>query len=88
MVTDMTWQEFSSLYYKQVVEMAHKYLHKMKSQSGFWDRRIDEDILCENAAIDALESGYNKFDSDRGKTHIEYMSRIIHNNVVDELEKE
>lgn len=35
MVTDMTWQEFSSLYYKQVVEMAHKYLHKMKSQSGF-----------------------------------------------------
>lgn len=88
MVTDMTWQEFSSLYYEQVVEMAHKYLHKMKSQSGFWDRRIDEDILCENAAIDALESGYNKFDPDRGKTHIEYMSRIIHNNVVDELKKE
>lgn len=88
MVTDMTWQEFCSMYYKQVMEIARTYLYKMKRQSGHWDTRIDEEVLCENAAIDALESGYNKFDSDKGKTHIEYMSRIIHNNIVDELEKE
>lgn len=34
MVTDMTWQEFCSMNYKQVMEIARTYLYKMKRQSG------------------------------------------------------
>ena len=85
MVTDMTWNDFASRYYEQLKDIARMYLYSIKKKSSHWDARINEEDICENATIDTLESAYNKFDSSKEKTHIEYMSRIVHNNIYDEL---
>lgn len=88
MVTDMTWNDFASLYYEQLKDIARKYLYNMKNKSACWDGRINDDDICENAVVDALAAAYINFDDKRGENHIVYMSSIVHNNIVNELKIE
>lgn len=88
MVTDMTWNDFASLYYGQLKDIAHKYLYNMKNKSACWNGRINEEDICENATVDALEAAYINFDGKKGKGPIVYMSSIVHNNIVNELKNE
>lgn len=88
MVTDMKWNDFASLYYEQLKDIARKCLYNMKNKSACWDGRINDEDICENAAVDALEAAYINFDDKRGKSPIGYMSTIVHNNVVNELKNE
>lgn len=88
MVTDMTWNDFASLYYEQLKDIARKYLYNMKNKSACWNERINEEDICENATVDALEAAYINFDDKRGKSPIVYMSSIVHNSIVNELKNE
>ena len=76
MITDMKWNDFASLYYEQLKDIARKYLYNMKNKSAYWNERINEEDICENATVDALEAAYINFDDKRGKSPIVY-SRVL-----------
>ncbi len=82
------WQDFCSLYYDQAVSIAKCNLGKIRQTSTRWNERIDEDVMAEDAAIDALQTAFGKYDPTRGASVTTYLSRLIHNELVDALRRE
>lgn len=74
-------------YYDFAVQRASNCFKRKKSSSAFWDDRIEEENVVRDAAIDALQNVYTKYDPDKGALE-SYLSRAVHNEVVDKLEKE
>lgn len=73
-------------YYDFAVQRASNCFKRKKSSSAFWDNRIEEENIVRDAAIDALQNVYVKYDPDKGALE-SYLSRAVHNEVVDKLEK-
>lgn len=82
------WQDFCSLYYDQAVSIAKCNLGKIRQASSRWNERLDEDVLAEDAAIDAMQKAFGKYDSTRGASMATYLSRLIHNELVDAVKRE
>ena len=74
-------------YYDFAVQRASNCFKRKKGSSAFWDNRIEEENVVRDAAIDALQNVYTKYDPDKGALE-SYLSRAVHNEVVDKLEKE
>ena len=52
------------------------------------DRRVDLDYVRDSAALTAMEKAYAHYDASRGARITTYLSTLVHNEVVDQLEKE
>lgn len=88
MVNDMTWEEFCSLYYESAVKAAGIHLEKLRSRLGGWDPRVDESYVVDSSVLSALEKTFSRYDPLRGCRIATYLSSIVHNDLVDNLERE
>lgn len=88
MMTDMTWIEFCELYYPTAKKDAEIYLRKQLGKNGDINKRVDRDYVVDAAVLAALEKTYAHFDASRGVKITTYLSRIVHNEVVDEYNRE
>lgn len=87
-VTSTSWQDFCLLYYDQAMASARYHLGKMKSAQAAWDCRMDEDALAVDAVMEALQKAFVKYDPARGASISTFLSRLVHNELADALEKE
>ena len=88
MKTEWTWNEFCELYYDTAKKSAEFYLQKQVRKLGGMDRRVDLDYVRDSAALTAMEKAYAHFDTSRGAKITTYLSTLVHNEIVDLLEKE
>ena len=88
MSSNYNWQDFCALYYDQAILSAKHHLSNIKSQAKYWDERLDEDVLVEDAAMEALQKAFLKYDQSRGASMTTFLSRIAHNELVNELDRE
>ena len=87
MLMNHSWQDYAKENSEFAIEKATQNLKKLKGTFTFWDTRIDEDAIIQDAAIDALENAYQNYDPSKGELK-PYLSRAIHNEVVDKLKAE
>ena len=88
MVTNLTWNEFCELYYPDAKECAQVNIAKQIKKLGGINRLVDTDYVADSAILAALEKTYTGFDAARGNKITAYLATIVHNEVVDILEKE
>ena len=88
MKTEWTWNEFCELYYDTAKKSAEINLQKQVRKLGGVDRRVDLDYVRDSAALTAMEKAYAHFDASRGAKITTFLSTLVHNEVVDQLEKE
>ena len=88
MMTDMTWNEFCELYYSIAKKDAEINLHKQIGKNGDTNKRVDRNYVIDAAVLAALEKTYTHFDASRGAKITTYLSRVVHNEVVDEFVRE
>ncbi|GEM_PF-2470707 len=83
-----SWQEFCALYYETAKEMASATLGKTIKTLGGVNPKVDLDYVVDTAVLEALQKVYNKYDQTRGAKLKTFLSTVVHNEVVDALEKE
>lgn len=88
MMTDMTWNEFCELYYPTAKKDAEIYLHKQIGKNGDTNKRVDRNYVIDAAVLAALEKTYTHFDASRGSKITTYLARLVHNEIVDEYNRE
>lgn len=88
MKTEWTWNEFCELYYDTAKKSAEIYLQKQVRKLKGVDRRVDLDYVRDSAALTAMEKAYAHFDASRGAKITTFLSTLVHNEIVDQLEKE
>ena len=88
MKTEWTWNEFCELYYDTAKKSAEMYLQKQVRKLKGVDRRVDLDYVRDAAALTAMEKAYAHFDASRGAKITTFLSTLVHNEIVDQLEKE
>ena len=88
MKTEWTWNEFCELYFDSAKKSAEIYLQKQVRKLGGVDRRVDLDYVRDSAALTAMEKAFTHFDASRGAKITTYLSTLVHNEIVDLLEKE
>ena len=79
--------QFYTQYQGVAEDFAKRTLTKLKTTFSHWDTRIDDDIIIVSAVDNALLKTYETFDPDKGNI-APYLSRIVHNEVINELKKE
>jgi len=88
MDNEISWQDFCSLYYDQAMAVAKYHLEKIKEGASYWDERIDEDVIEVDAVMEALQKAFAKYEPSRGASLSTFLSRLVHNELVDELARE
>lgn len=88
MTTDLTWNEFCELYYETAKKDAQMHLAQFIARNGELNKRVDRDYVVDAAVLAALEKTYAHFDASRGAKITTYLSRIVHNELVDEITRE
>ena len=88
MMTDLTWTEFCELYYDTAKKSAEIHLSKLVLKYGEAGAHVDRQYVVDAAALTAMEKTYTNFEASRGTKITTYLSRIAHNEVVDEYTKE
>ena len=88
MMTEWTWNEFCELYFDTAKKSAEIYLQKQARKLGGLDRRVDLDYVRDSAALTAMEKAYAHYDASKGAKITTYLSTLVHNEIVDLLEKE
>ena len=86
MKTEWTWNEFCELYYDTAKKSAEINLQKQVRKLGGVDRRVDLDYVRDSAALTAMEKAYAHFDASRGAKITTFLSTLVHNEIVDQLE--
>lgn len=87
MMTDLTWNEFCELYYETACNYADIHMNRMMKK-GTPNKRVDLAYVKDAAVLSALEKAYVHFDSKRGVKITTFLSTLVHNEIVDELDKE
>lgn len=87
MMTDLTWNEFCELYFETARGYADTYIAKMLKK-GTPNKRVDLAYVKDSAVLSALVKSYTHFDSRKGTRIKSFISTLVHNEIVDELNKE
>ena len=87
MMNDLTWNEFCELYFEMARGYADLYIGRMLKKSTP-NKRVDLAYVKDAAVLSALEKAYSHFDSKRGAKITSFLSTLVHNEIVDELDKE
>ena len=88
MMTDLNWTEFCELYYETAKKAAEVHLYNLLARKGQPNKHVDLGYVVDAAVLAALEKTYAHFDASRGAKISTYLSRIVHNAVVDEYVRE
>ena len=88
MITDLTWNEFCERYYETARQTARHYLERQRKKLGGFHRLVDEDYVLDAAILSGLEKTFQNYSAARGVKITTFLSRIIHNEIVDELTRE
>ena len=88
MKTEWTWNEFCELYFDSAKKSAEIYLQKQARKLGGLDRRVDLDYVRDSAVLTAMEKAYAHYDASKGAKITTYLATLVHNEVVDLVEKE
>ncbi len=82
------WQNFCSLYYEQAMGYAQYHISRLRRSLPRWDERIDEEALTVDAAMEALQKVFTRFEPARGASLGTFLSRVVHNELLREFERE
>lgn len=85
---DNNWNEFCELYYETAKREAELQLKRLISRKGDADKRVDSSYVIDAAVLSALEKAFTHFDASRSVKITTYLSRLIHNEIVDEYTRE
>ena len=85
---DNNWNEFCELYYETAKKEAELQLKRLISRNSNADKRIDSSYVVDAAVLAALEKTFTHFDVSRSVKITTYLSRLIHNEIVDEYNRE
>lgn len=88
MKTEWTWNEFCELYFDSAKKSAEIYLQKQARKLGGLDRRVDLDYVRDSAVLTAMEKAYAHYDASKGAKITTYLATLVHNEIVDLVEKE
>ena len=88
MKTEWTWNEFCELYFDTAKKSAEIYLQKQARKLGGLDRRVDLDYVRDSAVLTAMEKAYAHYDASKGAKITTYLATLVHNEIVDLVEKE
>ncbi len=88
MMTEWTWNEFCELYFDSAKKSAEIYLQKQARKLGGLDRRVDLDYVRDSAVLTAMEKAYAHYDASKGAKITTYLATLVHNEIVDLIEKE
>ena len=86
-MTDLTWNEFCELYFESARNYADIHIGRLLKK-GTPNKRVDLDYVKDAAVLSSLEKSYANYDSKRGARITTYLSTLVHNEIVDELDKE
>jgi DNA-directed RNA polymerase specialized sigma24 family protein len=84
----MTWNEFCELYFDTAKKSAEINLKKLSAKLGQINPHVDLDYVRDTAVLSAMEKAYTHYDASRGAKITTYLSTLVHNEIVDTLEKE
>ena len=87
MMTDLTWNEFCELYFETARDYADIHIGRLLKK-GTQNKRVDLTYVKDAAVLSALEKAYAHFDSKRGTKIKSFLSTLVHNEIVDEMDKE
>ncbi len=88
MMTDKTWEEFCELYFDEAKRLADIHIAKHCEKNGAPNKRVDLAYVKDAAVLAALEKTYAHFDNTRGANILTFLSRVVHNEVIDELTRQ
>ena len=83
-----SWTEFCELYYESAKKAAEVHLRSLLARKGQPNKHVDLTYVVDAAVLAGLEKAYTHFDESRGAKITTYLSRIVHNAVVDEYTRE
>ena len=87
-MTGYNWNEFCEFYYETAKKEAELQLKRLVSRKGDADKHVDGSYVIDAAVLSALEKTFTHFDVTRSVKITTYLSRLIHNEVVDEYTRE
>lgn len=87
-MTGYNWNEFCEFYYETAKKEAELQLKRLVSRKGDADKHVDGSYVIDAAVLSALEKTFTHFDATRSVKITTYLSRLIHNEVVDEYTRE
>lgn len=87
MITDTTFDSFYKTNYDAAIGIAINQLGAIKGKMTNWDRRIDEDTICEESVMNAMQTVYKKYTPSNGNIY-GFLKTVIHNEMVDLLKAE
>ena len=86
--TNQQWLNFVNLYYDCAISHTQEHLKKIKISDGpYWNFQIDEEVLIQDVAFDALQQAFLKYNPARGVPVSGFIKVIAHNELVDKLKK-
>ena len=85
---DYNWNEFCELYYERAKREAELQLQRLIARNSEANKRIDSSYVIDAAVLAALEKAFTHFDASRNVKITTYLSRVIHNEIVDEYTRE
>lgn len=87
MITDITFDDFWKAHVSAARKIAKNQLAGFKKKLTSWDGRIDEDDICEETVINAMQIVYDKFDPSKGNLFGMFKT-VIHNEMHDIIKAE
>ena len=88
MMTDLNWTKFCELYFTTAKKYAEFHLQSLIARNGKPDKRVDQSYVVDAAVLAGLEKTYTHFNAARGAKITTFLSRVVHNAVVDEFNRE
>ena len=88
MTNDLTYEDFVNLYYGYARDCAKIHLANIRKKKGDFDKNIDLDYVVDAATLTTMVKVYEKYDASKGASVKTFINTIVHNEVVNELDKE
>ena len=88
MTNNLTYEDFVNLYYGYARDRANLHLANIRKRNGDFDKNIDLDYVADAATLTTMVTVFEKYDATRGASIKTFINTIVHNEVVNELEKE
>ena len=88
MTNNLTYEDFVNLYYGYARDCANIHLANIRKKSGDFDKNIDLEYIASAAIVTTMVKAFEKYDASRGASIKTFINTVVHNEVLNELEKE
>ena len=87
MITNMDFDTFWNTNREVAGEIARNQLWRIKGKMVNWDRRIDDDAICDDSIVRAMQIVYDKYVPSRGNLY-GMLKTVLHNEMSDLVTEE